>query len=208
MKRFSVVATILLIPFLLTLGTAAFSGEIPAGVWVDNLPLMAAMGPPAMAGGPPAPPRPDGPGAPGPFGPPPPIPIGGPAPGAWWKDAQIVRQLDLSDAQVARIGAAFLEHRLRLVDLRADLEKQELGLPPLLDADRPDDGMVAAQIDLITAARGRLEKEHTLMLLAIRHVLTPEQWKQLQALHRDRAPVDGAPPPGMLPPGRGGSPPR
>jgi Spy/CpxP family protein refolding chaperone len=98
-----------------------------------------------------------------------------------------VKKLGLSEAQVGQIEQTFLAHRLRLVDLRADLEKQELGLQPLLDADRPDEGKVAAQLDLITAARGRLEKGHALMLLAVRRVLSTEQWKRLQALHQERA---------------------
>jgi Spy/CpxP family protein refolding chaperone len=125
----------------------------------------------------------------------------GPGPGTWWKDSEAVKKLGVSETQVGQIEQAFLAHRLRLVDLRADLEKQELNLQPLLDADRPDETKVAAQIDLITAARGRLEKEHASMLLAIRRVLSTEQWKQLQALQHER--VKGGPGgPPMPVPGR------
>jgi Spy/CpxP family protein refolding chaperone len=131
--------------------------------------------------------RPGGRGGPAPPGPPPPARMMGPGPGAWWKDSEIVRKLGLSEAQVGRIEQTFLEYRLRLVDLRADLEKQELSLQPLLDADRPDEAKVAAQIDLITTARGKLEKENALMLLAIRRVLSTDQWKQLQGLQQERA---------------------
>jgi Spy/CpxP family protein refolding chaperone len=132
----------------------------------------------------------------------------GPGPGAWWKDSEIVRKLGLSEAQVGRIEQTFLEYRLRLVDLRADLEKQELSLQPLLDADRPDEAKVAAQIDLITTARGKLEKENALMLLAIRRVLSTDQWKQLQGLQQERAAGSRVGPmPGPVPPGPGGTPP-
>ena len=151
---------------------------------------------PSLAGGQtvPSPPGPED--APPPFVilaqgpggfPPPPGRMMGPGPGGWWKDSEAVKKLGLSEAQVGQIEQTFLAHRLRLVDLRADLEKQELGLQPLLDADRPDEGKVAAQLDLITAARGRLEKGHALMLLAVRRVLSTEQWKRLQALHQERA---------------------
>jgi Spy/CpxP family protein refolding chaperone len=102
--------------------------------------------------------------------------------GAWWKNSEIVSKLQLSEDQVKRIEKAFLDHRLKLVDLRADLEKQELQLGPLLDADRPDQQRVATQIDQITLARGRLEKENAMMMLDIRSVLTVEQWKKLQSL--------------------------
>jgi Spy/CpxP family protein refolding chaperone len=128
--------------------------------------------------------RPDDPGSRPPMGPPPRQMMG---PGAWWKDSEMVRRLNLSEAQLGQIEKTFLAHRLRLVDLHADLEKAEIGLQPLLDAERPEESKVSAQLDSITTARGRLEKEHALMLLAIRQVLTTDQWKQLQAQQRERA---------------------
>lgn len=73
--------------------------------------------------------------------------------GTWWKNSEIVSKLQLSDDQVKKIEQTYFNHRLKLVDLRADLEKQELQLRPLLDADQPDEQKVGAQIDLITSAR-------------------------------------------------------
>jgi Spy/CpxP family protein refolding chaperone len=156
---------------------------------------------------PPGGPRPGGP-PPGliPRGPRPPVGSLAPGPGAWWKDSETVKKLDLSDAQVGQIEQAYLAHRLRLVDLRADLEKHELSLRPLLDADRPEEAKVAAQIDLITAARGRLEKEHALMLLAVRRTLSVEQWKRLQAFQQERARVVGIGPAAGRPGGPGFAP--
>jgi Spy/CpxP family protein refolding chaperone len=105
---------------------------------------------------------------------------------------------------MSQIEQAFLAHRLRGIDLRADLEKQELGLEPLLDAERPDEAKVAAQLDLVIAARGRLEKERAMLLLAVRRVLSPEQWKRLQTLHRECGPERGQR--GELPPAPGRGP--
>ena len=102
--------------------------------------------------------------------------------GAWWKNSETVAKLQLSEDRVRKIEQTFLDHKLKLIDLQADLEKQELRLQPLLDVDHPDEGKVGAQIDLITAARGRLEKENAMMMLAIRSELTVEQWKKLKAL--------------------------
>jgi Spy/CpxP family protein refolding chaperone len=124
--------------------------------------------------------------------------------GAWWKNSKVVSRLGLSDDQVKKISQTFLDHRLRLVDLRADLEKQELRLQPLLDTDQPDEGKVGAQIDLITAARGRLEKENAMMMLAIRRDLTADQWKKLQGLEEEQGPrtvhfrTGGPVPPGAV----------
>jgi len=149
-----------------------------------------------------------GPGGPAPLGPPPPARMMGPGPRVWWKDSEIVRKLTLSEAQVGRIEQTFLDYRLRLIDLRADLEKQELRLQPLLDVERPEEAKVAAQIDLITAARGRLEKEHALLLLAVRQVLSTDQWKQLQALQLESAWRGRVGPPAGPPSGPGPTPSR
>jgi len=108
--------------------------------------------------------------------------------GAWWKNSEIVSKLQLSDEQVKKVSQTFLDHKLKLIDLQADLEKQELRLQPLMDVDQPDVSKVGAQIDLITAARGRLEKENAMMMLAIRGQLTVDQWKKLKAL---QPPEDG-----------------
>ena len=80
------------------------------------------------------------------------------------------------------ISRTYLEHKLKLIDLQADVEKQELLLQPLMDIDQPDQNKVGAQIDLITEARGKLEKENAMMMLAIRRWLSVEQWKTLKSL--------------------------
>jgi Spy/CpxP family protein refolding chaperone len=59
---------------------------------------------------------------------------------------------------------------------------------------------VTAQLDLIIAARGKLDKANALMMLAIRRTLTPEQWRKLQSLQQEREGTRGRP--GEEPPGR------
>jgi Spy/CpxP family protein refolding chaperone len=101
--------------------------------------------------------------------------------GKWWKNSELVKKLGLNEAQVQQIEKIFQDHRLQLIDLRATLEKQEVTMQPLVDAERPDEAKVTAQIDKVAQARADLEKSNAKMLLAIRRILTVEQWKQLQA---------------------------
>jgi len=121
--------------------------------------------------------------------------------GKWWKNSDIVQELQLTEAQITQIEQTFLEHRLKLIDLRAEVERQETRLQPLIEADRPDETKVGAQIDLLLAARGRLEKENAMMMLAIRRVLSVEQWKKLEAFQQGRERMrfkqPGPPQPGM-----------
>jgi Spy/CpxP family protein refolding chaperone len=106
--------------------------------------------------------------------------------GAWWKNSEVVKELGLSEAQVKQIEQTFYDHRLKLIDLRADVERQETRLQPLIEADQPDEAKVSAQLDLVLAARNKLEKANAMMMLSIRKVLSVEQWKKLQELHHHR----------------------
>ena len=92
-----------------------------------------------------------------------------------------VQKLDLTAEQRKTIDDIFQQHRLRLIDLDAALQKEELILEPLVNADQPDDAKVTAQIDRVAQARAELEKANSRMLWQVRRVLTPEQWKQLQS---------------------------
>lgn len=103
-------------------------------------------------------------------------------PGRWWKNAEVVKTVGLTDDQVQRIEKIFTENRLKLVDVHANLEKEEMKLEPLLEADTPDEAAVLAAIDRITAARAAVEKANAQMGFTIRRVLTPEQWKKLRSL--------------------------
>jgi len=106
--------------------------------------------------------------------------------GAWWKNSEVVKELQLTDDQVKQIEHTFLDYRLKLIDLRADVERQETKLQPLLEADQPNEQQVGSQVDAVVAARGKLEKTNTMMMLAIRRVLSVEQWKKLQAIEHRR----------------------
>lgn len=116
-------------------------------------------------------------------------------PGRWWKDAEVAKAIALNDSQVQKIEQIFQDSRMKLVDVHANLQKEEIKLEPLLEADNPDESAVLAAIDRITAARASLEKANAQMAFAIRRVLTPEQWKKLRALRRHRGefptPMDG-----------------
>jgi hypothetical protein len=55
-------------------------------------------------------------------------------------------------------------------------------LQTLLDADVPNEGQVEGQVDQVLAARGKLEREFTIMNLDLRKVLSLDQWRQLRSI--------------------------
>jgi Spy/CpxP family protein refolding chaperone len=99
----------------------------------------------------------------------------------WWKNPDIAQKLNLSDDQKKKMDDIFQQSRLQLIDLKANVERQEALLEPMLAANPPDTNKVLAQIDQVASARAELEKAVGRMLLNIRSVLTADQWTKLQA---------------------------
>ena len=105
---------------------------------------------------------------------------GGP-PGRWWNNPEMVKKLGMTGDQVRKMDDIFQQMRFKLIDLNGNLRKEEATLEPLMRADQPDDAKLLPQIDRVANARAELEKMNARLLLSIRHVLTVEQWKKLQA---------------------------
>lgn len=150
------------------------------------------QGPGAGSGAPPPAPAPPAPPAEQGRVPPPPRPMRppmeralqpGPA-GRWWNNSEMAQKLGLTADQQKQMDQIFQESRLKLIDLNAALQKEEVILQPMLEADPPDEAKILAQIDRVAQARAELEKGNARMLLGIRRVLTQDQWKKL----RERTP--------------------
>jgi protein CpxP len=108
--------------------------------------------------------------------------------GRWWNNPEMAQKLGITDSQKKQMDDIFLQHRLKLIDLNANLEKQETLLHPMIEADQPDEAKILAQIDAVAQARAELEKANARMLFEVRKALTPDQWQKLKAMreeHRD-----------------------
>ena len=100
--------------------------------------------------------------------------------GTWWREPRWVKELNITTDQQKKMDEAFRQNRIKLIDLTAALEKAELMLEPLVENVNPgDQAKILAQIDRVADARAELEKANARMLLAIREVLTQEQWSKL-----------------------------
>jgi Spy/CpxP family protein refolding chaperone len=113
--------------------------------------------------------------------------------GRWWNNPKVVERLKLTDEQRKAFDGILLEHREKLIDLRANVEKAELEMEPLVSADQANEARILSQIDKVAQARAELEKANARFLLAIRNKLTPEQWKEVQAFRANRGQERGGP---------------
>src|SRR3954471_20896682 len=160
----------------LTLATIAACALLPLSALAQNTaPVPGGEDVFYMAQGPGGPPQ--GPGGPGDH-----FQMRVPGPRKWWKDSDTVKQIGLSDNQAQQIEQAFTDSKMRFIDMVASLQKEELKLQTLINADQPNENAVSNQVDQVVQARGKLEKEHAMMMLNIRRLLSLEQWKKLQTI--------------------------
>lgn len=122
--------------------------------------------------------------------------------GRWWNNREMAQKLSLNSDQQKRMDDIFQQNRLKLIDLNATLQKEEITLEPLVASDAPDEPKILSQIDRVAQARAELEKANARFLLGIRRVLTHEQWTKLQA----ERPVAGGGPAGPAGPNGPGRP--
>lgn len=106
--------------------------------------------------------------------------------GEWWNLPRLSQQLGITAEQKQKMDNIYEQHKLKLIDLNANLQRQQVLLQPMISADNPDKAKTLAQIDAVVEAHAALEKENADMLFAIREALTPAQWQKLKALHQER----------------------
>lgn len=126
--------------------------------------------------------------------------------GAWWTDSRIVTELGLTEDQKFKISRAFENHSRNIVNSSGFLEKEEMQLARLLEADSIDHVAVLSQINRVVQSRGEVERETAAMTLEMREQLTRTQWTKLQAMGSqnlvNRIRVQTAPAPSTTEPSR------
>src|SRR5437667_9044212 len=102
-------------------------------------------------------------------------------PGKWWRKPEIVTTLGLTEEQQMRLDAIFRSAANDLIDLRGEVEKQNIALRGELDQpqlNRANIRKIAAQLN---EARGRLFERELSMLIDMRAVLSDQQWNHMRA---------------------------
>jgi Spy/CpxP family protein refolding chaperone len=106
-------------------------------------------------------------------------------PGKWWENQRLVEHLQLTGEQQEQIRGLVYEHAMRMIDLKAAVDRSGLVLREIVvqATFAPDE--VRKAFTAFQNARRELESERFELLLAVRQVLTSEQWLQLQRVHQE-----------------------
>ena len=125
-------------------------------------------------------------------------PQANPINGTWWR-TPLGNQVGVSAEQRKQLDELWQQHRLLRIDLEGAVQKAQVTLEPLMQADTPDEAQVLAQIDRVTQAQAEVRKNEVRRQLAMRRILRRDQWQIVQQAAR--------PGPGNPQPGPNGPPP-
>ncbi len=129
---------------------------------------------------------------------------------AWWEmpwwNSPLVRNLNLSEAQMRDIRAAVREYRGPLMDLRQSVQRADGDLEAVLAVTPVDQHRATEAIDRLANARADMTRTISQMTVRLRGILTDEQWQELHQRASERGPggrfgrgrggPPGGPPPG------------
>ncbi len=108
-------------------------------------------------------------------------------PGQFWLNPDIASMISLTPDQVHRLADAYLQGRLKLIQLDAAVQTEEAKLEPMLAAPVIDNERAQAQTDRIADARAALDKADAHMAFALRAILTPQQLGMMRTGSQGRA---------------------
>lgn len=104
--------------------------------------------------------------------------------GRWWENPRVVREVGLTPEQQEQIHQLVYQHAEVMIGLNADVKRAELRLGELARSESFDEQVVRKAWAGYQAARQKLENERFDLLVAIRKVLSAQQWKKLDELKR------------------------
>ena len=97
----------------------------------------------------------------------------------WW-DRPVVKDLNLSPGQIKQIRVTVRGYRDKLIELRAALDKAELGLSDIFEDERVDQKKADLAVENLAHARENLTRAFAQMQVQLRLVLNQDQWRELQ----------------------------
>jgi Spy/CpxP family protein refolding chaperone len=102
-------------------------------------------------------------------------------PGKWWRRPEIVQILNLAEEQQQKLETIFRVSSADLIDLRGEVEKQNITLRGDLDQAQLDRAAIRRDAQKLSDARGRLFERELMMLADMRAVLNDAQWNRMRS---------------------------
>jgi Spy/CpxP family protein refolding chaperone len=103
----------------------------------------------------------------------------------WWHEPEIVETLDLTADEQAKLDELALERERELIDLRSNVQRQELELEAIFDKEDFDRSACLNQFDKLMDARTEVATKRFNFRVEVRELLGLDRYRLLRATLRD-----------------------
>jgi len=104
--------------------------------------------------------------------------------GKWWNNNDVVSQLNLTDTEIKTLDESYVNHRRKLIKLRAQVEEEQFELNNLIDSRTLNDEAVLNQFKKLEQARSNLSREWFSFFLDARKLLGFDRYQQLKSMYQ------------------------
>lgn len=102
----------------------------------------------------------------------------------WWRDPDVINELRLTDPQRKQLEQVSVTMKLSLISSAATAASAVVKGESALNADQLDETTYNQQVTAAADAASKLVKDLAGTMLAMRKVLSPEQWRKLDSMRR------------------------
>lgn len=107
----------------------------------------------------------------------------------WWKDAEIQRELGLSDEKVRRIDEIYQSRVRQWMPYQEELQRQLAELDRMTTERVADESAYELKVSQVEALRSKINESRTVMLYKMSRQLDPVQYQKLIDIFRRRDPA-------------------
>jgi Spy/CpxP family protein refolding chaperone len=100
-------------------------------------------------------------------------------PGRWWRSPELAKDLGLTDKEMQMMDDMFARNRNALIDIKSDIEKEQLKLEDILAKDPLNESAAKDQFRRVEKKREKIAFERFQFILDARKLLGPERFRIL-----------------------------
>ena len=107
--------------------------------------------------------------------------------GKWWRDPRVVKQLGLSEEQVASLDEAAIQQHRVLMKLKNAVQQEQFELGVLIERADLDEAAVMKQVRKVEKEKAALAAHFWRMVLDVRKIVGHETYMKIKARAEKRA---------------------
>jgi len=101
--------------------------------------------------------------------------------GKWWQNPDVAKKLNITNVEKTTLDNLYVEKMKSMIDCKANLQKDMLGMQELLESDNLDEAKAMAAFKEYHDATDAMSAEHFKYLLEVRKLLGASRFKELKS---------------------------